>query len=56
VSPFAVPREALARDCKCPKKRKPAKKRAARVVCKAGGYQQTAKGIIYRPNREVPCT
>jgi len=39
-------------DCNERKKRKP---RAPRTVCKAGSYTQTAKGIQYRPNREVPC-
>lgn len=56
LKPFPVPRYAYDYDkCNCPKpkKRKP---RAPRTICKAGSYTQTAKGIKYSPNREVPCS
>ena len=42
-------------NCAKPKKKKP-KKREPRVTCKAGTYQQTARGVVYHPNRIVPCT
>ena len=41
-------------ECNCPKpkKRKP---RAPRVVCREGTYVETAKGLIKRPTRIIPC-
>lgn len=56
MSPFNVPQEALARDCECAKPKRKRKARKLRTVCKAGTYKQTAKGIKYSPNREVPCS
>jgi hypothetical protein len=56
LNPFPVPKYAYDYDkCNCPKpkKRKP---KQPRTVCRAGAYTQTAKGISYHPNREVPCT
>lgn len=54
--PFAVPKEALDK-CRCDeKRRKKREPRKPRTVCRAGSYIQTAKGIKYHPNREVPCT
>jgi hypothetical protein len=56
VSPFPVPKEALDK-CRCDRKKKrETKKRQPRTVCRAGSYTQTAKGIKYHPNREVPCS
>lgn len=56
MSPFNVPKEALARDCDCTKRKKKARKaRAPRTVCASGTYKQTAKSIKYTPKRKVPC-
>lgn len=56
VKPFPVPQEALDK-CRCDRKKKrETKKRQPRTICRAGSYIQTAKGVKYHPNREVPCT
>lgn len=56
LKPFPVPKEALDK-CRCDQRQKKKQKpRQPRTVCRAGSYVQTAKGVKYHPNREVPCT
>lgn len=40
--------------CKCSDS-KPQKKRKERVECKTGTYTQLKKGIVYHPQRNIPC-